>query len=68
MTHMQDRQDTKEHLERGDTLHYHVWTFTATCMSCSEGCCDDGFPSVEETLDYIDCITDGEWDKVYKTL
>lgn len=56
------KEDAVKLLERGEVLYYHVWTWSATYKSCSEGCCDDGFTDFESTLDDIEATVGGEWD------
>ena len=64
------REEAKEILERGGSVYYHSWTFTATFMNCGDWddeygyCCSDNYDNVEQVLDSIHMYCSGKWDEV----
>ncbi len=38
--------------------------FSHTYMSCGEGCCDDSFKTVDDTIEYIKRTANGDVSKV----
>jgi hypothetical protein len=46
-------EEVREHFEAGEMVSYHIWTFSDSGMSCSEGCCNDSFKSIDEALESV---------------
>lgn len=61
-----NREKVKQILLQGDTVSYHVWTFSERFMSCYHdlGCCDYDFKDVEECLNHINNLCNGDWEEV----
>lgn len=67
MKDFKDWEEVKEWISDTDemeSVYVESMYFTHTYMSCGEGCCDDSFTTVEDTIKYIKTITGGDVSKV----
>ena len=61
------KDEARKILEDGESLEYHAWWYHKSGMSCSSGCCDEIFKSVDEALEYLEAACGGRWENVRET-
>lgn len=67
MKDFKDWEEVKEWISNTDEMegvYAESMYFTHTYMSCGEGCCDDSFATVDDTIEYIKSVTGGDVSKV----
>ncbi len=62
-------EEIKEYLaeDEDNCVGYHVWTFYANSMNCTDGCCWGEFESIEECIETISDYCSGDYTKVKKS-
>jgi len=50
--------ELRQRLEAGETIKCSAWTFSATQMSCENGCCNDGLKGVDDAVKAILSLVD----------
>ena len=58
------KEEAKQILLDGGSIRYSLYTFSRSIMYCDEGCCDDYFYNVDESLDQLEDYCEGDWSKV----
>ena len=61
-----NKEEARQILIEGGELRYSLYTFSKNLMYCDEGCCDDYFYCVDESLDLLESYCGGEWCEVKK--
>lgn len=62
------KDEAREILEQGGRLKYHAWIWSKDYVACWSGCCNDSLEGVEDALDNIESMLDGDWEEVKVSL
>ena len=71
MTNETSRMTKEEVLKRGKAIYFDGFTWQNLVFECGCNeedyvCCYDTFATVDEMLEHIELICDGEWESVYE--
>jgi len=59
-----NRELAKQLLLEGKTFTYSIFSLTYKNLTCEEGCCEDYFSDLEEALNQLERLCDGDWSEV----
>lgn len=49
-------------LEDGNPVYFRFWTFSKDGYTCTEGCCNDSFLSIDDAIERIKLFVDDDLD------
>ena len=61
-----NREEARRMLENYDCLFCGHLHFVGKYSNCVDGCCEEVFNTIDETLDHIEHLCQGNWNKVTK--